>query len=1502
MPSTSRAVKPAASKSRTNNLDQVTSDLANLKIQSKSTKHIPEDIVATPSETLRNAMIEVNEASKSISVAVKLGWKLGSTTAVELDWSEAKVNKIMEPVEAALSTLRLVYQEQGNLAKIVDVERAALGVVAKLNTLQMYKLSLGLLEGVRLSMLSLLGAPEAKEPRPKSRSAKSTQRPPSRTGTSKEPYSPYLALLLLPQLPESSSFNDPATIQSLSVALATYQAHAVKSILATLDNTQLHDLYKTLISPEFLLTRAPPRPGTLPVDQLSALFVGAFQSIAGSPALSPQPTPEPLSSSANPKAPSARAPSATRARTRSASASGATRAPAPTSAKAAAKSTVAVPPNVDELGLLCRKQALLLLAHSPSIEKDINLFWDQATKWAAVYVKSVSALSSPPTEQQIGQTLSAFFSDLIAVIPPERQCGPRFEALCEWWMRFAKKVKDVESVQKITYLLHPPSTPERPARENQMEPPPIAKTKSSSATNSSRAAVLATLDRAALAAALGDMYAASEALDMLDSGWFTVDDVSIGRLVNTVSELRKACVKCWTGETEDGKEEGRKGAVRAVVDGMAKCAEKPGFPHEITVSAIDALLTLSRFELNPQDYESYSRANLAVDRALKLAELAGTRHGAANHDSTSPHLSFKTQATLLRAVSNSSYTLAGVLYNANLAAKGITFAEQACKVGERALGLVDLDITSDKELSALKAHMPRRWELLAVCRLKAADRQGAAQAFGRALVKSVELAGPKQILDDKTGQLIEQLVRVSVGELFDPDAVILSRLFANAQVDTRMLSAMMEKVIGVLEDMMHKPIAQRAMQVATQEMMRLWGDKHPIKKAKLMIGLLEQEYRSNTPSSSVSHDEILELLSSEDLYDDTPLKPHVSQYLVQTHIWTALILHKSNAPVAEVAQHATLASNELLAILAPPETHVTAKSAGKKPATGRRGAVAKRGARGGDSSSAASPAKKLNIPLEDPARVVQAMDMLAQVLGLLGHTFLKLQFLHSIMWICEECSGAGTAEAHVRTSVDLSNVYLDLGQVENATDILETANKIAESNSPRIDTSTLVMLRLLYADLLARSQQTEQSVKMYKAAFDLSEQIEATDKHAAYMVKTQARLQALQRSALACGVYASIQSSMDDTVSMLAGLTQALRLWNRAVDILLRLSEKTQPAPPAEPANPFEVRDSKSATLDEASQAKKTVPRAAILDGIQWQIAQLIPAMKGLLRTIFDLAEAYSVRGSVREAEFFVGQAHALSESLQAPLGVGRSLIKQAELKMARGLLDEGLEMLAKAEDIVTDPVGVDAAALHCFLGHHRQREASAEDAYAMYVQADKILDQLGMSLAGLRRRQIVSKDTPEALVPEVRGLILKEQIWLSQIGVVQPEDQVSMDELNKLPQTPKLKSETASLLGRIALYEVFNQFRSDLFLGSLTESAVAVPMGIAAKESTTILLASTRDALNSLGVAEQNFWKTLQLSVSRGDATHTREAATNLARILSFQSSLGRQGIEGAVLTATLL
>ncbi|KAG8742190.1 hypothetical protein FRC10_001886 [Ceratobasidium sp. 414] len=57
--------------------------------------------------------------------------------------------------------------------------------------------------------------------------------------------------------------------------------------------------------------------------------------------------------------------------------------------------------------------------------------------------------------------------------------------------------------------------------------------------------------------------------------------------------------------------------------------------------------------------------------------------------------------------------------------------------------------------------------------------------------------------------------------------------------------------------------------------------------------------------------------------------------------------------------------------------------------------------------------------------------------------------------------------------------------------------------------------------------------------------------------------------------------------------------------------------------------------------------------------------------------------------------------------------------------------------------------------------------------------------------------------------------------------------------------------------------------------------------------LASTRDALNGLSAAEQKFWKTLQLSVARGDATRTRELGAYLGvSVFARQTRSGRGSI----------
>ncbi|CUA68584.1 RNA-directed RNA polymerase L [Rhizoctonia solani] len=757
MPPTSRSHKPTKSVSK---VEDVADGISNLKIRSKAAPTL------TPADKLRTSMVTINDISQTLSSAVKSGWKLGSES--DSEWSLDKIHKAMSPVPGALTTLRTVYKEQGKIEKLADVERAALGVVSKLNGLKVYTLALDLLVEIRRNVLALFGVEEV-EDRPKSRAAR-TKAPAQQT---------HLHLLRLPVFPTSTT---PSP--SLQIALATFQAHSIKAVLATLTHVHLEELHALLTSPEFSLTRFPPASGILPTDQLSALYVGAFQAVAGSGALSPPPTLAPTTTTTR----------STRATSVSRKTSGSSK------STPAAKSS----PSPDELAFLVRKQALLILARSPSLEKDTDLFWDQALKWGAIYVKNVSASSSPPTESQITQVLSQFFTDLVSSVSVR---GPRFEAMCEWWIRFAKKTKDTELIGKISGLLqggdNEPRTPTR-THSTDAKAPPSEPTE----TRQTPAVLLATLDRASLSAGPEDMCAAADALLTLSRG--TSADLSLSR---RVSDLRKACAKCWTKD---------KDASRKVVKAIA-----PGFPPELTVSAVDALLALSRNELDTKDYETYEKAGEGVAKALTLAQAFSTRTDLSDET---------TYPTLLRAISNTGYTLAGALYNASRPTQAIGFVQQSCVIGEQALALADAQpgASKDKEIVALRDHMPRRWELLAICRLKATDRRGAVEAYGKALVWHVALLAPTELekLDDKTSHFVSQLVVISVGDLFDPESVLLSRLFVNLDVEDKVVRLVMERVLGVLEDMMHKPVAQRAMELVVDELGRMWGDEYPIKRAK----------------------------------------------------------------------------------------------------------------------------------------------------------------------------------------------------------------------------------------------------------------------------------------------------------------------------------------------------------------------------------------------------------------------------------------------------------------------------------------------------------------------------------------------------------------------------------------------------------------------------------------------------------------------------------------------
>src|SRR5882762_2945457 len=208
--------------------------------------------------------------------------------------------------------------------------------------------------------------------------------------------------------------------------------------------------------------------------------------------------------------------------------------------------------------------------------------------------------------------------------------------------------------------------------------------------------------------------------------------------------------------------------------------------------------------------------------------------------------------------------------------------------------------------------------------------------------------------------------------------------------------------------------------------------------------------------------------------------------------------------------------------------------------------------------------------------------------------------------------------------------------------------------------------------------------------------------------------------------------SQDDLTRSLDGMLQSLRLWNRAVDTLARLSHP--PPKSSEPdENPFEMTNLKVAlpTSDSSQQSdlstpKKTFLRRPAMDGLEWRITD------GLLNTLFALCQAYFTRGSPREADYFAQQAHDLAESLNAPAMVARAITRKGEIQLHQGQLDDGYASLMRAAELLEDMPGTDAADIRRLRGYYSQLKAMHNDAHELYEDAMRMLEELEKLFSGL--------------------------------------------------------------------------------------------------------------------------------------------------------------------------
>ncbi|KIP07348.1 hypothetical protein PHLGIDRAFT_30059 [Phlebiopsis gigantea 11061_1 CR5-6] len=541
---------------------------------------------------------------------------------------------------------------------------------------------------------------------------------------------------------------------------------------------------------------------------------------------------------------------------------------------------------------------------------------------------------------------------------------------------------------------------------------------------------------------------------------------------------------------------------------------------------------------------------------------------------------------------------------------------------------------------------------------------------------------------------------------------------------------------------------------------------------------------------------------------------------------------------------------------------------------------------------------------DDLPILINLLRSCAHLLGLLGQMVTKVHLLLVARRICEKFIDT-RPDDYILASVELAQEYVNLGKLTKAGNIYLAATNLTKKMP--LSEETRVMLSLRFAEAQAAAGNILKSSSAYCEAYSASEALPPIDKELPTAQRIAMRAIVLERAAVAASTFAMIQYSRDDPSAAINGLLQALRLWNRAVDTLSKIAPVSAPSEgAADLDNPFlaEPAPRTGKTTDNGKLANiaspsKTTPRLPALNGIEWRVAH------GLLVTLFALTQAYVSRGSPREAEYFAQQAKEVAESLNTPAMVGRALARIGEIYLHLHQVEDSHASLAKAAEYLAGTVGPDAAEIRRLHAEHSRLHSDGTEAPQLYEEAMAMLEELDgvfaaldgqvashrMSLGGPSPISSRISSKTEAIAPSVVMAILRQN----------SEEYASLlERFRSLSFTADAKAEENALLAKLSLENVYTRFQADMFLNSLSESIITLPMGMVSDR--TVSSSSGQEVLAVLNHAEKLFWSDLALISRRGNVFDVRDAAVSLALICAFQTSLGGSTSNSPTVAARLL
>ncbi|KAJ7063427.1 cysteine peptidase C50 [Mycena amicta] len=1097
-----------------------------------------------------------------------------------------------------------------------------------------------------------------------------------------------------------------------------------------------------------------------------------------------------------------------------------------------------------------RDYALRCLGHTSPGKIEPRILWEQYVKAAGAYIKILG--SAPDDATQI---ILKAFTRIVALVQAREDSqmflsGKGFISFCEYWISLANRLGDIETLNRVaTYIGSQPGSSKSIPHKTKLESENLLLrcTQLCTALSQTTAMLDSKTHPESLCSSVrrATDLLKNDGISLLLSSSIEGDEISrlSGKVQRAMERIRRSAIKFMDGDATSEVQD----LLEAIATILETTLRSKSPSADALTPALDTLFALARFKVNVHEPLSHGAAHSILHRAMALLDMDAEESAE--------------KANYARCISGAFHNIAGTLYQAGQYAAAIGFLQDGCQLGKRAFDMHSRVSGANSEQSAnmaegwrqLEEQLWKRYELLAVCCSKIGDRKLAFESFVQAVfcypyglygfAKNGEGDTSANVLKMATGgtQLGNIVDRITYMGIFD--------LFFAPEKNRQIQS---------LQGSRWKENGRDAVRMLLGHALAVYQEADtPVRRARTLARVLEFAYHVD------------QLLGRKDFGQDCNLASFAPQWRAVTHLWLALHAHRAADPeqTTRIGHHVEIACSVLepmVGLTAPssPSPKVAKKPSQKPPATSqkrppvnRRPPVSKKAPVSQNPTTpqprarktvdpqpvaSSSPSSKISA-IEDFDKLVDLLQLVTCILGLLTQVLLKVRLLEITRRLCEQHSASAT-DGLLTASSELALEYMKLGKSKRANMIL--------------------MRSLDHAECMAMSEDLVKSSELYGEALVRAQLLGDETKNMTTLERVHFRVHC-----------------REDTAASLESILQSLRLWNRALDALTRLR------PPI----------SKPAVDDDPFTSSPSPANA--MDSVEWRVCD------GLLATLFALCEAYFTRGSAREAEYFAQQALDLAQSLNAPALAARALAKKGELQLHQKQLQEAHLTLTQAKELVQNISGKDTADIHRLHGYYNHLSSHEKDAHQLYAEATLILERLDKTfgvfdeIASSRRTSELAN--VEILHPDLFATVLRQHIWL--LRDMGDDRARLLQRFLALPAGPRSKAQENALMAKLTLHEVYERFGTDMFLSSLTESTIALPMGMST-DKVPALSPSTHDILRTLENAEHLFWLEVSLFSRKGDVSRVRAAVISLASIRALQTSLGKSGKQDPVLVAGLL